>query len=225
MLIATAVQLAQAAPLEEHPWRYRTDQPDATRINTDYDDSQWLEGFGGFGVRSTPGARVSTVWKTSDIWMRKIITLDEVPRNPALYVFHDEDSEIYINDQVVAKYSGFITKYVVKPLDKKAAAVLRKGRNVIAVHCRQSTGGQAIDVHLIDGTEAPELPPVRLPRHPFKSDLITEWGSKVTAKNSWWVNDKKVGSHIGGNLPSWVFFLLGLSFPCDRRFLPGLSLR
>ena len=59
------------------------------------------------------------------------------------------------------------------------------GDNVMAVHCKQETGGQFIDVHLIDAEKLPELPPTKAMSEPFKSELITEWGAKVTPENAW----------------------------------------
>ena len=38
---------------------------------------------------------------------------------------------------------------------------------------------------MIDGRETPELPPARLPEHPFITELMTEWGEKVTVENVW----------------------------------------
>lgn len=177
--------LVHADPIVEKKWQFTTERPEGEWWQPKFDTSGWAEGHAGFGTRSTPGSRVSTDWKTNDIWLRQVIELDEIPKNPAFYLFHDEDTEIYLNGKKVANFEGYVTEYKVAPLSAEGAKMLRKGKNVIAVHCRQTQGGQAIDVHLIDGTEAPELAPARLPERPFITELMTEWGEKVTTENVW----------------------------------------
>ncbi|YCM45000.1 sugar-binding domain-containing protein [Verrucomicrobiaceae bacterium 227] len=184
LLFATSC-FGYSAAIEEKPWHYTSDQPGKEWSQASFDDSNWSEGFAGFGNRSTPGSRVSTDWETSNIWLRQEIVLEAVPANPSLYIFHDEDTVVFINGKVAASFEGYVTEYQLVSLSKEAASLLRKGKNLIAVHCRQSTGGQAIDVHLVDGNEAPELAPAKLPKYPFRTDLITEWGSLVTPENAW----------------------------------------
>jgi hypothetical protein len=132
-------------------WRYTFEQPAGDWTKPGYDDSAWKEGPGGFGTKGTPGASVRTEWKTNDIWLRREFTLPVVPfRNPNLYVHHDEDAEIYLNGVLAAKVPGYITDYEEVPLNVEARASLKPGKNLIAVHCKQTTGGQYIDVGLID---------------------------------------------------------------------------
>ena len=166
-------------------WRYTLRRPAANWVQADFDDSSWQQGFGGFGTRDTPGAHVGTQWQTKNIWLRKTFDLDKVPSKAALLIHHDEDVEVYINGQQVMTLDGWSTEYGVKQLDADARTALKAGRNVLAVHCSQNTGGQFIDVHVIDADQVPELPRPQRATKPFQSELITTWGAKVTAENAW----------------------------------------
>lgn len=137
---------------EQHPqtWRYTTTAPAQGWMDPDFDDSNWQEGPGGFGTEGTPGAIVRTVWNTADIWLRRSFELDRVPTEGelALAIHHDEDAEVYLNGQLVARTRGYLTGYTIMPLLSNAQKALKPGRNVVAVHCRQTRGGQYIDVGL-----------------------------------------------------------------------------
>ena len=67
----------------------------------------------------------------------------------------DTVADVYLNGRLVAEPSGYTTGYVMIPLDEEARAALKPGRNVIAVRCRQTGGGQYIDAGLIDVEETP----------------------------------------------------------------------
>lgn len=166
-------------------WRYALRRPADNWRQADYDDAGWTKGPGGFGTHSTPGARVGTVWATKDIWLRKAFTLGNVPDKAALLVHHDEDAEVYVNGQAVAVLKGYTQEYKVVPIDAEKRGALRAGQNVMAVHCRQTRGGQFIDVHLVDADNVPELPKPKRSTTPFRSELMTKWGEVVTQENAW----------------------------------------
>jgi hypothetical protein len=131
-------------------WRYTTTKPAEGWEKAGFDDSGWKTGPGGFGKIKQPAARVRTPWTTPDIWLRRTIELKAVPRRPALRIFHDEDTEVYINAVLAQQVKGHVGRYLTLPLNEQARRALRAGRNILAVHCRQTTGGQYIDAHLID---------------------------------------------------------------------------
>ncbi|WP_182866603.1 glycoside hydrolase family 2 protein [Rhodopirellula sp. JC639] len=166
-------------------WRYTLGRPAEDWHQADFDDAGWQEGFGGFGTRDTPGSRVGTTWATNNIWLRKSFDLPSVPDKPALLIHHDEDAQVYINGVQVADLKQFTTKYIVVPLVAGKPSALTTGKNVMAVHCKQTGGGQFIDVHLVDADNVPELPKPKRSTTPFVSHLITKWGEAVTADNAW----------------------------------------
>jgi hypothetical protein len=136
-------------------WRYTTKQPPANWTAADFDDSSWEEGSGGFGEPTTPGSAVRTQWKTNDIWLRREVTLPAKIENPHVRIHHDEDAEIYINGQRVAQFQGYVVEYFNEELDEKARQALKEGPNVIAIHCRQTGGGQYIDAGIVEVIETP----------------------------------------------------------------------
>ncbi|HEY8506217.1 MAG TPA: beta-galactosidase, partial [Gemmataceae bacterium] len=137
-------------------WRYTTERPPEGWAAPDFDDSGWKEGEGGFGTKGTPGTVVRTEWDTGDIWLRRTFELDRTDfANLKLRVHHDEDFEVYLNGERVASRAGYRTDYGEVALDPAAAKLLRRGANTLAVHCKQTGGGQYIDVGLVDVTERP----------------------------------------------------------------------
>jgi hypothetical protein len=145
-IIKPLVPTSQQKP---QTWRYAMDNPGAKWYAADFDDSRWKSGPGGFGTEGTPGAVVRSQWSGSDIWIRRTFTLDQVPAEVQLSVHHDEDAEVYVNGVLAAKLTGYTTDYVATPLSAAARRALKKGENVIAIHCRQTTGGQYIDAGIV----------------------------------------------------------------------------
>jgi hypothetical protein len=132
-------------------WRYTTASPRGNWAALDYDDSQWNTGEGGFGTKGTLGLSCGTPWQTDQIWMRKEFQLETVQFSDLHFrLFHDEDIWIYINGELVIHRTGWSTEYVVLPGPHDKIGLFKTGRNVIAVCCRQTGGGQGVDVGIIN---------------------------------------------------------------------------
>jgi hypothetical protein len=146
-------------------WRYVTKEASAGWEKPGFDDSPWVLAPAGFGTKATPGAVVRTEWNTPDIWLRRTFDLPDsragegLPSDPHLMVHHDEDAEIYINGVLAASLTGYTVGYGAFPIREAARAAMRPGRNVFAVHCKQTGGGQYIDVGLVDVVEEPHGEP------------------------------------------------------------------
>ncbi len=150
-------ELVPTSEKEPQTWRYTLERPDRSWTEPDVDDSGWNEGPGGFGTKDTPGAVVGTEWDSDRIWLRRTFELDELPAGDVwLRWHHDEDVAVYINGQRVARANGYVTQYEYAPIAGDASQFLRKGKNQLAVSCRQTGGGQFIDVGLAEVTEPGE---------------------------------------------------------------------
>jgi len=130
-------------------WRYTFGDPREGWEKADYDDLGWMSGRASFGTDTTPGAKVGTRWESSFIWLRRDFELESVPSNVRLSLHHDEDVQVWINGVLALDRKGYTTGYVTLPVSSEALAALRPGKNVLAVSCHQTGGGQNIDVGLV----------------------------------------------------------------------------
>ncbi|HXP59229.1 MAG TPA: DUF4965 domain-containing protein, partial [Dongiaceae bacterium] len=149
------IEVVATSKLTPATWSYTTRKPADGWTRPDFDSSQWKQGPAGFGTQGTPGAVVRTLWNSADIWLRRDPTLPEGDfSHLQFYVYHDEDVEIYVNGVPAASEAGFTTSYVLLEIAPQARALLQPGAKVtLAVHCHQTTGGQNIDVGLVNVVE------------------------------------------------------------------------
>ena len=139
-------------------WEYTTTKPGDDWFEIAYDDREWKKDWSGFGAKGTPGTHVRTEWKTSDIWLRKDFRLVEIPGKLVLRIHHDEDAEVYLNGKQIKSFTGHIGRYVDVDITEASLDVLQTGRNTIAIHCRQTTGGQYIDAGLMVDYDITPIP-------------------------------------------------------------------
>jgi hypothetical protein len=126
-------------------WKYSTNTPPANWYAANFDDSAWATGAAGFGSNGTPSISVRTPWTSSDIYLRRSFESDgKTPVGAQIYGFHDEGGEIYLNGVLIGNIEGYNSSY--EALMALPAGALKKGRNVLAVHCHQTQGGQGIDI-------------------------------------------------------------------------------
>ena len=135
-------------------WSYTFAAPTGEWTRASFDDSAWTKGPGGFGHDAGSGNPVGTEWSTPDIWLRRTFTMPKLSAEEmgqlVLRDCHDEDLEVWINGVLAYRAEGFISGYENKPMTPEARAALRPGgTNTFAVHCKQTRGGQFVDVGLV----------------------------------------------------------------------------
>ena len=146
--IAVVVPAADTQPAT---WKFTVAKPANGWMKSGFDDSSWKFGESGFGTEGTPGAIVGTTWRTDDIWLRRQVDLPTQAYDKLQgWLHHDEDVEVYINGVLAIKAAGFVSGYDACPLSPEGKAALKPGKNLIAIHCHQTTGGQYVDFGFID---------------------------------------------------------------------------
>ena len=129
-------------------WEYTFAKPGDNWFEIAFDDKAWKTDRAGFGLKGK-GKHVRTDWHTSDIWLRKDFRLVEIPGKLVLRIHHDEDAQVYLNGKLIKTFNGSIGKYIDVDVTEASLDVLQTGRNTIAIHCRQTVGGQYIDAGLL----------------------------------------------------------------------------
>lgn len=135
---------------EAQTWRFTTTKPAEGWEQTAFDDQSWTSGPGGFGTAMTPGTVVRTKWDSPDIWLRRKVTLPAgSPGEWNLLIHHDEDTEVYVDGQLIASLKGYTTGYTTHRISAEAAKALTAGEHTLALHTHQTGGGQYIDLGLV----------------------------------------------------------------------------
>jgi hypothetical protein len=131
-------------------YHFTTNTPAESWRTENFDDRSWASGLAPFG-NALPNVRTS--WTTGDIWLRQNFIFDGGDiKTAALVIWHDEDTEVYVNGQQIWKRGGFTTTYDTFAVTEKLKQALKKGSNTLAVHTHQTVGGQYIDLALlVDG--------------------------------------------------------------------------
>jgi len=152
--------LAPTAEQDAGVWRYTFDKPADGWFRPEFADGSWPSGRAGFGTKGTPQAIVGTVWNTPDIWLRREFHAAPAPGGTLwLRIHHDEDTEVYLNGQLIGRAGGWTVAYEDIAALPDARAALRNDTNTLAVHCHQTYGGQYIDVGLSLGHDSPSAVP------------------------------------------------------------------
>ncbi len=145
-VVQSVVATSQFAP---QTWRYTESAPATNWMMPAFSDANWKSAPGAFG---TGGDQKRTVWSSSDIWIRRQVTLPQnLPANLKLSVFHDEDVKVYFNGVLALNASGYTGAYDTYDILPEARAQLKPGATItIAATCHQTGGGQLLDLGLVN---------------------------------------------------------------------------
>ncbi len=135
-------------------WSYTTDAPTENWASESFDASGWKVGKN-LGASNVPNVVTETEWKTPEIWVRRTFDLEKTDGIQfGLNLYHDEDAEVYVNGVKVFETQGYVQNYTVYDVPEAALKAFKVGKNTIAIHCKQTTGGQFIDCGIVSVEKA-----------------------------------------------------------------------
>ena len=140
----------------EEKWnaQYVTSEPSGDWYAQDYDDSSWTAGKGAFGGGDGAYGNIGTSWSGGDVdvYVRRSFSLDDVDADGEYYIVykHDDVFQLYLNGEEIASHGNeWNTDGVTLAIP---ASKLKKGENLLAAHCHNTTGGAYVDFGLYKNT-------------------------------------------------------------------------
>ncbi|HEX3386129.1 MAG TPA: DUF5127 domain-containing protein, partial [Mucilaginibacter sp.] len=137
-----------ASDEEAYECKYTETQPAAGWGELNFNDSNWQTGAAPF---TDDKAQAKTLWKSKDIWVRRTFNLDNTSFDKLmLKIQHDDNVEVYLNGVRIFGKTGWTSDFIMVPVNDAAKAKLKKGNNIIAIHCANTAGGSWLDFGLQD---------------------------------------------------------------------------
>lgn len=125
---------------------YTSKKPVGDWTAISYNPKGWRAGKAPFGDEKP---KFNTLWNSDDLWVRREFTVvDNNMKGVNLKIDHDDNIDVYLNGTQIYSHTGWYHKYIYVPIES-ASNILKKGKNVIAIHIRNSAGGRHLDFGLV----------------------------------------------------------------------------
>lgn len=128
-------------------WQYTFSKPADNWYKPDFNSAAWKIAHGAF----TDGNNAPNKWTSHDIWVRRTFELDNTNFDHLmLNMSHDDNVSVYINGELAYKADGWNSAPELFEINEAARETLKKGANVLAIHCENTAGGAYLDAGLVD---------------------------------------------------------------------------
>jgi hypothetical protein len=136
-----------ASDESDYQFAFTETTPGAEWMQPQFDDAAWKRGAAPFGDNA---AMAKTPWRSENLWVRRTFQLADVPATPMyLKLHHDDNVEVFLNGATIYKRTGWNSKFQMLPLNDLLHRHLKKGTNVLAIHVRNTAGGQWLDAGIV----------------------------------------------------------------------------
>jgi hypothetical protein len=136
------------AAADEKPYEcmFTETTPQDDWMKANFDDSKWKTTMAPF---SSDKNNAKTLWTSKNLWTRRIFTLTDLNMGKLyLKLHHDDNVEVYLNGEKIYNCNCWNGKPEYFPVDDAVKSKLKKGKNVLAIHCENTAGGAWLDAGL-----------------------------------------------------------------------------
>ncbi|MBD0825173.1 glutaminase family protein [Aestuariibaculum marinum] len=132
---------------------------------TNYNSSSWKKGPAPF---SNDKRNAKTIWTSDNLWYRRSFDLNKTNlKNLYLKLRHDDNVVVYLNGDKIYETEGWQHHYKYIQISQDIVNKLKQKNNVLAIHIKNTAGGQWLDAGLV--TEAPSVESIEIIKAKQKS--------------------------------------------------------
>lgn len=136
-----------SSDVDAYSVKYTEEMPAADWMKSSFSDAAWKTGNGPFGT----GRRAKTKWTSKDLWVRRSFSLNDLKLNKLfLKIYHDDNTEVYLNGDKIYNKQGWLNKFQYFPIDEIIKSKLKKENNILAIHVANTAGGQWLDAGIVE---------------------------------------------------------------------------
>ncbi|WP_308992391.1 DUF4965 domain-containing protein [Mariniflexile litorale] len=137
---------------------YTEKKPNSGWEKTNFNSSHWKKGEAPF---CDVIKEAKTIWKSNNLWYRRSFNLNNTNlKKTYLKLRHDDNVIVYLNGNKIYETEGWQHSYKYIPIDQNIIKQLKSKDNVLAIHVKNTAGGQWLDAGLV--IEAPTMQNVSL---------------------------------------------------------------
>ncbi|HRH50652.1 MAG TPA: DUF4965 domain-containing protein [Panacibacter sp.] len=123
--------------------KFTEEQPADGWMKASFDDSRWSLAVAPF---SDDKSNAKTLWTSKNLWTRRTFTITDLNFGKLyLKLQHDDNVQVFLNGEQIYNCNCWNGKAEYFPMNDEVKAKLKKGKNVLAIHCENTAGGAYLD--------------------------------------------------------------------------------
>src|ERR1044071_7447906 len=150
--------LTQLCSSEKTTWRFTSSPPPSSWTGINFQNADWLScsSISGIATYAPYSPRIDrSIRFHTNVWLRREFDLPSVPTGKIVLGLNPcHDAEVFINGVQTMPVADWTDSAVLQPCSACGQAALTRGKNLMAVHCREIDGGTTVGVGIFSTTDS-----------------------------------------------------------------------